>query len=181
MAFEARRTIDRAIFEDFVSACGRKAIDAAYGPSFPRPLLPWGDYIYEYRWCDARVAWGRITPHPEERAVFIGLGVWPDKARQSWRLDVRAHLAHVAFHEFDEYRVERAMIGVLSTNQDHFIRCLRESEHGPWKYSGMVWHPAPGYALFTLAREDFGRLLVGQDSDGQGRLLRTIASCRSSS
>src|SRR3990172_353351 len=154
------RAYAAAVFADFAGSFNPKVVEAAYGLGFPRPLLS-GDRLYTYH-SHGIIGWGRITPHPEENAVFIGLGVWPARARQGWRKDIRAHLASVAFQECNEFPVRQVIIGVLTTNIEHLARCQHEAvDGGPWRSSGVVWYPPPGHYLFTLTKGDFGRIVEG--------------------
>ena len=134
-----------ALFEAFARAHDAD-LTAAYGVWPPPHLLVAPQQVWLFEWQELPVGWGALTAEPSEQAVWISLGVWPAWARCGVRHAIRKQL--VAFAQRDG--VSQARIGVLLTNGPHLQRCLAESAAGgAWRHAGLVWWPAPGYAIFA--------------------------------
>ena len=134
------------LFNDFAKVIGAETLVQAYGVWPPVHLMSAGSQMWTFEEGGALVAWGALTPEPSERAVWLSVGVWPDYAGRGVRHVVREHLWAVA----QASGVRHGRIGVLMTNTRHLWRCYAEAgADGPWRHAGMVWYPAPGYAIFA--------------------------------
>ena len=137
-----------AFFKAFACATSAETLAQAYGVWPPPHLVDTSLYtVWSFEEPGgAVVAWGALTPEPSEQAVWLSVGVWPDYAGRGVRHAVRDHLWAFA----QAAGVLHGRIGVLTTNTQHLRRCYDEAEAGgPWRHAGIVWYPAPGYAIFA--------------------------------
>ena len=149
---------------DYKSTSPPEETRDAYGSPFPRPAF-YGDKLFTFRHKDnplgRPIAWARLTPEPEEMAVWSGMGVWPEFRGQGFSTEIRDFAVAYAFYTYEFFKVSQVRVGVRKTNLDHLEKWLERTggrsvgTDSPWVYSGEVWYPLPGYKIFSLTREAY--------------------------
>jgi len=144
-----------ALWAEFAADLGPEQLEACYGWKVPPATLRPGESVWSFHDAGDLIGWGSLVKDPTTELYWYASGVFPAFSRQGYRQAIRRHLCAEAFGQ----GATAVSLCVLDTNPEHQERLEREEKTGsPWKVSGRVWRPTPGYLIFTVLRDDFNEI-----------------------
>jgi hypothetical protein len=154
-----------AMWADYEQAIGQGSLRDAYGPHWPRPMVP-HERVWVFALDGARIGWGSLLYEPAERVIWHAHGIWPAHQDQGVTRAVSRWLVDWAFTS--AWEAVAVCAKILETNP-RYQAYFKRRQHDPafaWRYAGTITMPWPGYDVYCLKRERWEREREPRLSDG---------------
>lgn len=163
----------QAFLEDFSVALPSQERINAYGPLWPRQILPTEKcfIFYDANTWEA-MAWSMIRPDETEPWFHRLIGVWPEYQKQGHLQDIATQTMAAGFHLWPDREGSMTMILGSNTRYLDFKLRLTKTDKTKEEFAGMLSVPRPGRWFFYTRKEDVPETLSPEQWD------RLLGGCR---